>query len=319
LKLEISQQQKTLTLASSIQKKSSITAAFSLKNGVYENRDYSYSIGANPNATTLNNYLAHYSTGLYGGALDTLLPLDVVPKNKTRYLIDFHKKVVGDAGISEAKAEDVFEQIDYLDWLCHNDDKIDCDKDWKVVTLLIGANDLCIICDGRSAAQPEQWAQTIDQLVSQVHQRIPRVFLNLVSILNISQVYDAQQTSLYCRTVQRAVDECPCLEKHGDAGRQAMDDGSVAYNKALQQIAAKWAGMDDPEFTVVYQPMLSNAVLLNSTIPLSSLDCFHPNIVAHSTMALTLWNNMMSPPGQKATVPDPRVPPICATSSSFLQ
>ena len=131
-----------------------------------------------------------------------------------------NQETVCNAAVSGAKAQDVFQQIDYLVWKLQKMDTVDFQNDWKVITLLIGifiiiiiyyyfrsfihsiyfsfsfffkkkkkgANDLCVSCYGHQSAQPPEWANTMDQLLSTIQQRIPRVFVNLVSILNIRYV-----------------------------------------------------------------------------------------------------------------------------------
>ena len=73
----------------------------------------------------------------------------------------------------------------------------------------------------------------MDQVLGQIQTQIPRVFVNLVSLLNISQVYTTDQTSEYCKLVEHVVDECPCLTAHGPEGRRSMDNNTVGYNKVF--------------------------------------------------------------------------------------
>lgn len=78
--------------------------------------------------------------------------------------------------------------------------KIDIQNDWKVLTILIGANNLCRACDPEfdifDAA--DNFEDSLRQLVAKVQATIPKVFVNLVSIFNVSQVFDITEKSLEC-------------------------------------------------------------------------------------------------------------------------
>ena len=87
----------------------------------------------------------------------------------------------------------------------------------------------------------------------------------------------------------------------------------------MQALARKYQALNDPYFTVVYQPTLQEAILPCNTNYVSDLDCFHPNRAAHNMLAITLWNNMLTPPGHKIPLPLPFIQPICPTDSSFFQ
>lgn len=79
------------------------------------------------------------------------------------------------------------DQIDYLVSELHNTSGIDFNNDWKMLTILIGANDLCVCCDGRNASTPADWARRYNYTLSLIKERIPRVFVNIVTLFNISQ------------------------------------------------------------------------------------------------------------------------------------
>ena len=49
-----------------------------------------------------------------------------------------NQETVCNAAVSGAKAQDVFQQIDYLVWKLQKMDTVDFQNDWKVITLLIG-------------------------------------------------------------------------------------------------------------------------------------------------------------------------------------
>lgn len=98
----------------------------------------------------------------------------------------------------------------------------------------------------------------MDAVLNQIHTSIPRVFVNLVTIFNISSVYYAGQLSEYCILVHRIwPHECYCVESGKPSDLQKLDEASVLYNGIQEKLAAKYAALNDPNFTVVVQPGLS--------------------------------------------------------------
>jgi phospholipase B1, membrane-associated len=99
---------------------------------------------------------------------------------------------------------------------------ISVENDWKLLSIFIGANDLCASCTFASGfLDPEEFEQhlfaTLERVMSEyidhlkcnllfslkVRQNVPKVFVNLVSMFNLSQVYDLSQKSNYCKDVHR--------------------------------------------------------------------------------------------------------------------
>ena len=68
-------------------------------------------------------------------------------------------------------------------------DSVNFNDDWKLLTLFIGANNLCPSCHGSAHSPPEFFEANLKAVLQQVEQQIPRVFVNLVTIFNISGVW----------------------------------------------------------------------------------------------------------------------------------
>eukprot|EP01125_Pyxidicula_operculata_P000457 TRINITY_DN10487_c0_g1_i1.p1 TRINITY_DN10487_c0_g1~~TRINITY_DN10487_c0_g1_i1.p1 ORF type:complete len:358 (+),score=63.39 TRINITY_DN10487_c0_g1_i1:42-1115(+) len=302
----------------------SISAGFAMK-GVWplgdflEYRGLVFSIGSDKYvdwpadqeiANTIPNCLLNYNPGLQGSATGVTESL-----TKGAYL---------DGAVSGAKIQDVPAQIEYLvnTLKTQYSNTIDFENDWKLVTLFIGANNLCEICTGRY--DPNWFEQQLVSVVNQVKQSIPKVFMNIVGIFNISGVYVAGMQSEYCRLLwDTGVDECSCMLAHGDSGRASMDAGSYAYNLASAKVAAQFSSQvtGNKTFTAVYQPGVSgyNISYFGENY-LSALDCFHPNTNANSAFTYSIWNNMFTPVGKKQTSVDPNnLNWICPTANQYLQ
>lgn len=149
------------------------------------------------------------------------------------------------------------------------------------------------------------------------------MFVNVLTLFNISGVWDAAQTTLKCKEEVPLLHECSCLYTNATL-RTQMDELAVAYNQATFKVAAEFQALNDPQFTVVAQPGVDGLNIGKLPDPenyLSDVDCFHPSLCAHQSFALALWNNMQTPQAQKSHVLDPsHAPPyLCPTMDTFLQ
>lgn len=293
----------------------SITAGFAMQGWLprdfEEWRGYVYSIGGEENAYTFADFMTVFNPNIQGLAQGNTWPLTA-----GAWL---------DGAVSMAKVADVIPQVQYLVNTLQTEyaTTVDFENDWKLLTLLIGANNLCPCCSGEQSSIPANFQAELKTVLTLIQKSIPRTFVNLVTIFNISGVWNAGQTSYYCMALWEGVTngECPCLTDGSAADRQMMDDYAIQYNVLSQQLAMEFQNMNDPNFTVVVQPGISG---INITAfgeqYLSALDCFHPNLAANEAFAYQLWNNMMTPQGQKATSPDiNNLEILCPGEDSYIQ
>jgi len=293
----------------------SISAGFAMKGFLptdfLEYRDYVYSIGGAPGAMTIANWLAFYNPKVAGAAQSWTWPLTT-----GAWL---------DAGVSMGKVQDCPSQIDYLVQQLTGpySSQINFEEDWKLLTLFIGANNICGSCKGDSDTQPAYFEQNLRNVLTLIEQKIPRVFVNLITIFNISGVWDAGQTSEYCRILWDGVTnhECYCLTTGNYSDRHTMDLRAVTFNQISNQLAAEFEANNNPNFTVVVQPGLDGIPIGQyGEIYLSKLDCFHPSIWANMAFTYSIWNNMMEPQGSKSHSPDPEnIKILCPTANDYIQ
>jgi len=294
----------------------SITAGFAMQGYLFEEleewRGYVYSIGGESDAYTIPNFLSVFNPNIQGTAQGNTWPL-----TKGAWL---------DAGVSMARVQDVPDQITYLVNTMKSEyaSSINFEEDWKLLTIFIGANNLCGACRGDSDSTPEYFEEHLRAVLTQVEQQIPRVFVNLITIFNISGVWWAGQTSLYCRTLwddDITANECGCLTTGKEADRQAMDSTGWTFNSISEQLAAEFEAHNNPNFTVVVQPGISGLpIAVFGEDYLSALDCFHPNLEANEAFTYSIWNNMLTPQGQKLICPDiQHLKILCPTNETYIQ
>lgn len=301
----------------------SITAGFGIngaKGELNEYRGWSCSIGGASNATTLANFLKFYSPNIQGASLGYhLVELcgNICPPDQYRPVDDVLNSAQSGALVSNL----VTHELDYLIRTLKGNPAINMNEDWKLLTILIGANDLCASCENNTFLDPNEYENHLIATLEGVRTNIPRVFVQILEIFNLSQVYNLSLKTKYCTDIHRDLSiECPCVFR-ADANqtRQQVDIYTQLYNARSRAVAAKYQALRDPQFTVVAQPFGRNTDVANLPIELlSTLDCFHPSLLAHEAMAIAMWNNMLTPAAYKKTALNLTDTPLCPTPDTLL-
>lgn len=176
------------------------------------------------------------------------------------------------AAISGAKVQDISGQIDYLvtQLTTTYNSSVDFENDWKVATILIGANNLCVACYNETANTPQTYAQLMNDSIAQIYQSIPRVRLNVLPMFNITQVYYWSQENQYCKRVWRLLDECPCLSsaQSTETDRRLVNDNAVQYRALLSEVVQYWQSLNLESFSVTIQPFSETVRIINGVCDL---------------------------------------------------
>ena len=254
----------------------SITAALgakslTLKDVQIEYRGISWSIGGDEDTdayATLPNILRKYNRDIYGYSVGYYKPEDT-------------KKGVGlNVAVSGQESNDILAQAKTLIKRIKASEDLDWKEDWKLVTLFIGANDLCAFCDNLKKYSPNAYIGNIEKGLDLLEKSLPKTFVNLVTIFDISQMIFTNK-SLTCTMLHDYL--CPCV---------SIDQENVLlefidkYQNLTEQLvnSGKYDTKDD--FTVVIQPMFKDFVipkLPNGETDVSYFapDCFHPAAKTH--------------------------------------
>lgn len=303
----------------------SITAAFGVNGrdaGFEEIRGVSWAIGMDPGAVTVANFLKFFNPNVVGGSLGQhrteLCYGPLCPPFQYEPKLD-----VLNSAQSGAMVEDlVRHEIDYLIKQVKENKNINLKEDWKLLTILIGANDLCASC---TLAFPfldaKEYEKHLTTVIEKVHKELPRTFVQIVEMFNVSQVYNLSLQTAYCKDVHRvAFVECDCVFRpDGAKDRAEIDSRAQAFNGRARSVANYFQGLKDPQFTVVTQPFgRDTAIATWPTTALSTLDCFHPSLATHQAMAVNLWNNMLTPAAKKLTSLVYDAVPICPTEDTLI-
>lgn len=193
-----------------------------------------------------------------------------------------------------------------------SDPSIDYANDWKLVSLWIGGNDLCTCCRGNDVHHPDRYAAYIKEALDELRDSMPRTFVNLIQIVDVTKLYDVQEDDcLFWHSIV-----CGCGTNEDKTVRDFVTEYARLYQESFDKLAHEYDALTD--FTVVTQPFF-----VDTEIPevggkpdrsFFSIDCFHYTEKAHDASAVALWNNMFEPVGEKNTTAwSPGEPIICPT------
>jgi len=299
----------------------SISAAFGVhgaSGGIEEIRGVSFSIGADPNALTLANFLKFYNPALIGGSVKEhpveLCYGPLCPPFQYRPEYDVFNAAQSGAMVGDL----VTHEVDYLVKQVKNHPQVNIKEDWKILTILIGANDLCASCtfEGKVFLNPDDFEKHLMNTITNVRKELPRTLVQIGEMFNLSQVYNLSLKSNTCKDIHRALFiECDCVFKpEATKTRAIIDEHTQQFNQRARKVASYFQSLNDPEFTVITQPYGRDTSIATFPITaLSTLDCFHPSLETHQAMAVNLWNSMLTPAAKKPTVIDLNAKPMCAT------
>jgi phospholipase B1 len=86
------------------------------------------------------------------------------------------------------KANDIPTQAASLVKQMKESKEVDFDKDWKLITLFIGGNDLCRYDQNKELHGPTAYINDIINGIDILFNEVPRAFINLVTVLDAGQV-----------------------------------------------------------------------------------------------------------------------------------
>ncbi|KAL9952912.1 hypothetical protein ACROYT_G040241 [Oculina patagonica] len=176
---------------------------------------------------------------------------------------------------------------------------IDYYNDWKLLTIWIGTEDLCQVCNDEDKFSASSFIKYVMRTLKYL-QEVPRLFVNLVPPMDVSPLYELyQQDTKTCQIL--GWEACPCLKK-GDAERSKVAKAAKQYKHLLEELVNSGLYETKDSFAVVIQPALQvppkteDGVLVKSFF---GMDCLHFSVHGHAAAALALWKNMLEPLGSK--------------------
>ncbi|KAJ3012802.1 hypothetical protein HKX48_006082 [Thoreauomyces humboldtii] len=291
-----------------------------------ENREASYASGGSPEVYSIVNFFRHYSPEIAGASTGTnffepcygvLCPFPVV-----RPTFGYNMALSG------ALTDDLQREVDMLISTVNQTVQANGsgDQEWKFLTLLIGANDLCLSCTRLLSA--ETYEARIRAVIERMRTTFPRLIVHISTIFKVSELYAFNQKIAYCRDLRMfgGSVECPCAflggnTRLGGSWRQAMDAAADAWNTRAMAIAASYVGLYD-DFAVIADPGTGGVSISEFQSDfISDIDCFHPTRKAHAFLARGSWNNLFHTQATKNTAlrPEDAMDVYCPVDTDRIQ
>ncbi|XP_047466578.1 phospholipase B1, membrane-associated-like isoform X2 [Mugil cephalus] len=199
----------------------------------------------------------------------------------------------------------ISEQISHMIDAFRSHPGLNFQEDWKVVTMLIGMNDVCDYCKNKTLFSPDSFIHHMTEALDMMMNEIPRTIVNVVQILSMKPLREVQRPTLGCQLQKRF---CSCLVQPEENSAELKELVEVNYRlqKRLEQLLHSGRFFKH-DFAVVLQPYLEKAEparLPDGSLDLSffAADCFHFTVKGHEELAKGLWNNMFQPEGGKQLV-----------------
>ena len=199
------------------------------------------------------------------------------------------------AAQSRGKVEDLSQQVDYLVTQGRKEEGIDFDKDWKILNILIGGNNLfdCHLPE----SHPDVFEKRMNETLSKIYEKIPRVFVNLFNIFEdgLMDTWNNGKDVTYCSRFWKVISfAIPCMVK-SDELRQKMVQYSKEYNVRMSNLAKWWNNKrEKKDFFIAVQPVLQHTRLPDLSYS-SKFDCFHPSLKSNAELSITIWNSLQLP------------------------
>ena len=250
-----------------------------------------------PYVTTLPNILRQYNPDLYGYSTGETPSEDFLDLPNTRLNV----------AMSGDYTSDMLGQAQELVSRMRDSDEVDFQNDWKLVTIFIGSNDVCLFCTNDSlSGDPDVWTQNVADALDYLQDNLPRTFVNLVQVSRVGDLMRSVVMSptrgTTCQFFYSLPFLCPCGPFGPATVGERFDNLFVEFQENLEELVESGEYDTTDDFTVVLQPFLS-ALDVGSGVDLSFLasDCLHFSASGNRLLAVGLWNNMLERVGQKAS------------------
>ncbi|XP_016152447.1 PREDICTED: phospholipase B1, membrane-associated-like [Ficedula albicollis] len=192
----------------------------------------------------------------------------------------------------DSQARDLLHQAEEIVELMKADQMMDFQNDWKLITVFFSAEAPC--SSYASTQLKDCISENLENLtvvLDFLYEKVPKAFVNLVDSTELTTASLACQD--YSNASKPGRNQCSYVE------HSTLHDNILrwSYQDALEKLLESERFDQKNDFTVVLQPSLQgrNLLLRLGTTSKTQVEVLEDYIF----MAVSLWNNMMQPVGQK--------------------
>ncbi|XP_031728996.1 phospholipase B1, membrane-associated isoform X4 [Anarrhichthys ocellatus] len=143
------------------------------------------------------------------------------------------------------------------------------EEDWKVVTMLIGMNDICDYCKDKTLFSPDNFIHYMTEALDTMMKEIPRTIVNVVQILSMKPLRDVQRPTLGCQ-LQKSFCSCLVQPEENSSELKELVEINTEFQRRLEKLL-HGERFFKKDFAVVLQPYLEKAELPQLPIVSTSL------------------------------------------------
>lgn len=140
-----------------------------------------FSVGGDEGEYTIPNFLARYGQDISKGAPTGI----TLPLSRGKQLNN---------AVSGAKTQELNAEVSRLIRML-NSEKYKAYKDeWKLITVFIGANNVCVLCEPPVTTLPgladaDIFEENVRQVLERIRTDVGKSFVNLVALFNVRRIY----------------------------------------------------------------------------------------------------------------------------------
>ncbi|XP_076172563.1 phospholipase B1, membrane-associated [Ptiloglossa arizonensis] len=203
-----------------------------------------------------------------------------------------------------AATEDALQQARIFVQRIKSDRKVNTRKQWKLITIFFGANDICSAqCYNPMDFSPVRYALHLQRALDFLKIALPRTLVNVVPVIDVTVSIRVPRSTM-CNILHPLY--CACMHK-GSRPDITVSKMAHLYQQAVETLIYSGRYDRSPDFTVVLQPFMKLFNAPNAdprkALPIDpslvTYDCFHFSQKGHALAANLLWNNMLEPVGNK--------------------
>ncbi|XP_043603668.1 phospholipase B1, membrane-associated-like isoform X1 [Bombus pyrosoma] len=187
-----------------------------------------------------------------------------------------------------------------------DDPRIDINKHWKLISLMVGSNDFCTnMCVTSLRTMLNDHKIDLINTLRILRDNLPRTFVALIPPPHLKELVTAYQgrESLPCYVSSMIGCSCMFALKFRDQRPEYYK--IIERWQKIDEEVANYPEFHKNDFTVEILPTLENAKVPLAEDGLADFsylnaDCFHWSQKLHAIYANNLWNNLLEPVGNKS-------------------